>query len=148
MAGTTEVEILLIEDNPGDTDLVLEALSNNKVKNKVHTVDDGEKALDFLYKRGAYIDAPTPDLVFLDLNLPKVSGKEILQDIKANENLRDIPVVVLSSSQADKDVAQSYNLRANAYVVKPVDLNQFLTVVQEIEHFWIDIVKLPSNKGS
>lgn len=140
------IEILLIEDNPGDADLTLEALSDNKIRNKVNVVEDGEEALDFLYKRGNYVDAKTPDLILLDLNLPKKDGREVLADIKMNDSLKEIPVVVLTSSEADKDATRSYGLNANAYVVKPVDLKQFFDVVKAIQHFWFNVVKLPPSK--
>jgi CheY-like chemotaxis protein len=137
------VEILLIEDNPGDVRLTRESLKEGKIHTRLSVVQDGEAALDFLYRRGAHTAAPRPDLILLDLNLPGRSGREVLAQIKADENLRRIPVVVLTSSQAEKDIAESYDLNANCYVTKPVDLDQFMRVVRSIEDFWLTVVKLP-----
>jgi chemotaxis family two-component system response regulator Rcp1 len=136
------IEILLVEDNPGDVRLTREALRDGKVGNRLHVAMDGVEAMAFLRKQGVHSDAPTPDLVLLDLNLPKKSGREVLEEIKHDEQLKHIPVVILTSSQAEQDVLSSYRLRANAFVTKPVDLEQFLKVVQSIEHFWVEIVKL------
>jgi len=137
------VEILLVEDNPGDVRLTREALREGKVRNNLNVVDDGVKALAFLRREGEYADAPRPDLVLLDLNLPRMGGREVLEAIKANPELRSIPVVVLTSSQAEQDIARAYELRANCYVTKPVDLDQFISVVKSIEDFWFTIVRLP-----
>lgn len=138
------VEILLVEDNPGDARLAKEALKESSIKNNLHMVDDGEKALDFLYKRGEFLSAPHPDLILLDLNLPKVSGHQILSIIKAEDILRKIPVVVLSISSSEKDIEESYNLNANCYVTKPLDLNEFIEVFERIQSFWLRTVKLPA----
>lgn len=137
------IEILMIEDNPGDVRLTQEALKENKMYNRLHVVSDGVEAMAFLRHEGRYADAPRPDLILLDLNLPKKDGREVLAEIKADENLKRIPVVVLTSSQAEEDVLRTYNLHANCYVTKPVDLDQFIRVVQSIEEFWLTIVKLP-----
>lgn len=138
------VEILMVEDNPGDARLAVEALKESKVANTLNVVEDGEQALDYLYRRGDYADRGRPDVIFLDLNLPKKSGHEVLAEIKADENLRRIPVVILSSSEAERDIQRSYDLHANCFVTKPVDLEQFLRVIRMIEGFWLTIVKLPS----
>lgn len=136
------VEILLVEDNPGDVRLTREAMRDAKVGNNLHAVPDGVEAMAFLRHEGRYGDVPTPDLILLDLNLPKRSGREVLAEIKKDERLKHIPIVILTTSSAEKDILESYRLRANAYVTKPVDLEQFLKVVQSIEHFWLEIVKL------
>ena len=140
------IEILLIEDNPGDVDLTKEALLDAKVRNRLHVVDDGAKAIDFLFKRGDYADAPRPDIILLDLNLPKKDGRQVLAEIKAEPQLADIPVVILTTSQAEEDILRSYQLHANCYITKPVDFKQFLKVVKSIEEFWLTIVKLPNHK--
>lgn len=137
------VEILLVEDNPGDVRLTTEVLKDAKICNNISVVGDGELALDFLYKRGAYSSAVRPDLILLDLNLPKKDGREVLQQIKDDENLKQIPVVVLTTSNAEQDILKSYALHANCYITKPVDLEQFTKVVSTIEEFWFSIVKLP-----
>ena len=136
------VEVLLVEDNPGDVRLTREALKDAKVLNNLSVVPDGVEALAFLRRSGPYRAVPRPDLILLDLNLPKVDGREVLEEIKADEAFQHIPVVILTSSQAEQDILESYRLRANAYVTKPVDLEQFLKVVRSIEHFWLEIVKL------
>jgi len=136
-------EILLIEDNPGDVRLTQEALREGKVANRVSVVSDGVEAMAFLRREGPYADAPRPDLILLDLSLPKKDGREVLAEIKADENLKRIPVVVLTTSQAEEDVLKTYNLHANSYITKPVDLRQFLGVVKFIEDFWLAVVKLP-----
>jgi CheY-like chemotaxis protein len=133
----------MIEDNPGDVRLTQEALKENKMYNCLHVVSDGVEAMAFLRQQGKYADAPRPDLILLDLNLPKKDGREVLAEIKADENLKRIPVVILTSSQAEEDVLKTYNLHANCYVTKPVDLDQFIRVVKSIEEFWLTIVKLP-----
>lgn len=140
---TRPIEILMIEDNPGDVRLTQEALKENKMYNCLHVVRDGVEAMAFLRQEGRYADAPRPDLILLDLNLPKKDGREVLAEIKADENLKRIPVVILTSSQAEEDVLRTYNLHANCYVTKPVDLDQFIRVVKSIEEFWLTIVKLP-----
>ena len=137
------IEILLVEDNPGDVRLTREALRESQVRNQLHVATDGEDALAFLRREGGYAGAPTPHLILLDLNLPKRDGREVLHDIKADARLNHIPVVVLTTSQAERDIVETYRLRANAYVTKPVDLDQFLAVVQAIERFWLEIVKRP-----
>ena len=138
------VEILLVEDNPGDARLAKEALNESTIKNNLHMVDDGEKALDFLYQRGEYKSAPHPDLILLDLNLPKLNGLQILSIIKTEESLRRIPVVMLSISRSEKDIEESYNLNANCYVTKPLDLNEFIEVFERIQNFWLRTVRLPA----
>jgi two-component system, chemotaxis family, response regulator Rcp1 len=137
------IDILLVEDNPGDARLTREALRDAKVRNNLHIVPDGVEALAFLRRQGRYAEAPTPDLILLDLNLPKKDGREVLEEIKREEGLRHIPVVVLTTSKAETDVLESYRLQANAFVTKPVDLEQFLEVVRSIEQFWLQVVRLP-----
>ena len=140
------INILLIEDSPGDARLAKEALKEGKVKNRLHIVTDGMEATDFLFKRNKYKDAPDPDLIILDLNLPKKDGHEVLAEIKADENLKRIPVVILTTSKAEEDILKAYNLHANCYITKPLDLNKFLEVVKSIEDFWLTIVTLPNHK--
>ncbi|MEI6279554.1 MAG: response regulator [Verrucomicrobiae bacterium] len=140
------IEILLVEDNPGDADLAREALENGKVRNALHVVGDGEAAMDFLRRQGKYTAAPRPDLVLLDLNLPKKDGREVLAEIKSDENLKRIPVVILTTSKAEEDILKTYSLHANCFITKPIDLSQFIKVVQAIEEFWFTIVKLPPNE--
>lgn len=137
------IEILMVEDNPGDIRLTLEAFKEGKVRNHVHVVQDGVEALRFLKKQGPFEQAPRPDIVLLDLNLPKKDGREVLAEIKEDPQLRRIPVVVLTTSKAEQDILQTYNLHANCFITKPVDLDQFMHVVQTIEDFWLTIVKLP-----
>ena len=137
------IHILLVEDNPGDVRLTVEALNEGKVLNELRTVPDGVEALAFLRQEGAYRDAWRPDVILLDLNLPKKDGREVLAEIKADESLRRIPVVVLTTSQAEQDILKSYSLHANCYVTKPVDLEQFIRVVRSFEDFWLTIVRLP-----
>ena len=137
------IEILMVEDNPGDVRLTVEALKEGKVRNNFHTVADGVEALAFLRRQGGYTDAPRPDLILLDLNLPKMNGREVLAEIKEDPDLRRIPVVVLTVSKAEQDIIKSYNLHANCYITKPVDLDQFLEVVKSIENFWLTVVMLP-----
>lgn len=141
------IEILLVEDNPGDVRLTLEALKGGKVRNHVSVVEDGEAALAFLRRAGRYAGAPRPDLILLDLNLPRKDGREVLAEVKADEGLRGIPVVVLTTSSADQDVLRVYHLHANCYISKPVELDRFLTVVKSIDHFWFAIVTLPPQGG-
>ena len=137
------IEILLVEDNPGDVRLTMEALKEGKVINHLTVIKDGVEALVFLRRQGQYAKAPRPHLIVLDLNLPKKDGREVLAAIKADESLKRIPVVVLTTSQNEEDVLKSYNLHANCYITKPVDLDQFVRVVRSIEDFWLGIVVLP-----
>jgi len=138
------VDILLVEDNRGDADLAREALEDSKMNNKLYVVGDGEQAMDFLYKRGKFEKSPRPDLIILDLNLPKKDGREVLAEIKMDDNLKRIPVVILTTSKAEEDILKTYNLHANCYITKPIDLEQFFTVVKSIENFWMSIVILPN----
>ena len=138
------VEILLVEDNPGDVRLTVEAFKEVKVRNTLHIVDDGEKAMSFLRQEGNYASARRPDLILLDLNLPRKDGRDVLAEIKQDAGLKHIPVVVLTSSEADEDVLKAYDSHANCYITKPVDLDQFLGVAERIQDFWLTIVKLPS----
>ena len=137
------IEILLVEDNPGDVRLTREALKDGKIVNNLHVAEDGVDALAFLRREGKYHNAVRPELILLDLNLPKKDGREVLAEIKADKELKRIPVVILTSSAAEQDIVKSYNLHANCYVTKPVDLDQFINVVKSIEHFWLTVVKLP-----
>jgi two-component system, chemotaxis family, response regulator Rcp1 len=137
------VEILLVEDNPGDVRLTREALREGKVRNNLAVAADGVEAIAYLRREGEHADAVRPDLILLDLNLPRKDGREVLEEIKADPSLRHIPVVVLTSSQAEEDIVRAYDLHANCYVTKPVDLDQFIRVVEAIEDFWFTIVKLP-----
>lgn len=137
------VEILLVEDNPGDVLLTQEAFKRAKIKNNLYVAPDGEVALNILQKQGDYANAPTPDLILLDLNLPKVDGKEVLELVKTSDFLKRIPVVVLSSSKAEQDINQSYDLHANSYVTKPINIQKLTTIVQSIENFWFSVVQLP-----
>ena len=141
----TPVEILLVEDNPGDVLLTREALKDNKLRVNLTVVADGEEAVACLQRRGRFAAAPRPDLILLDLNLPRKDGRQVLADIKADKRLESIPVVILTSSQAEEDVVKAYHLRANCYVQKPLDLDQFIKVVRSIENFWFTVVKLPPN---
>ena len=140
------VEILLVEDNPGDYRLTKEALKEGKVYNNLYWVKDGVEAIDFLKQRGSHAGAPRPDIILLDLNLPKKDGREVLSEIKGDEVLRAIPVVILTTSKAEEDVLRSYDLHANCYVTKPVDLDKFIVVVQSIDRFWLTVVTLPPVK--
>lgn len=137
------VEILIVEDNPADAELAQENLQEAKILNRLHVVEDGEQAMEFLRQGGTYASAPTPDLILLDLNLPKRSGREVLAEIKSDRRLYVIPVVVLTSSEAEEDVVKSYALHANAYVRKPIDLAGYQRVVHAIEEFWLGVVKYP-----
>ncbi|MBD2102480.1 response regulator [Leptolyngbya sp. FACHB-261] len=138
------IEILLVEDSPGDVRLTQEVLKEGKVHNHLNVVEDGEKAIAFLKKLAPYTDALHPDLILLDLNLPRKDGREVLEIIKANGHLRRIPVVVLTTSQAEEDIIKAYDLHANCYITKPIDLDQFIRVIKSIEDFWLTIVKLPA----
>ena len=139
------IVILLVEDNPGDVRLTREALKESKVHNQMDVVSDGIEALAFLRRQAPFESAGRPDLILLDLNLPRMGGLEVLGEIKADDVLKSIPVVILTTSQAEQDIVHSYKLFANAYVTKPVDLEQFITVIKSIEDFWVEIVKLPPN---
>lgn len=140
------VDILLVEDNPADVLLMQEALRDGKIVNSLYIASDGDEALDFLYRRRAYGNAPRPDLIMLDLNLPKKDGREVLAEIKNDPELKSIPVVVITTSKSEEDVFKSYNLHANCYITKPVRLSQFFRVVKEIENFWFTLVKLPGRE--
>ncbi len=137
------IKILLVEDNPGDARLAEETFKESKIKNNLYHVEDGVEAMEFLNRRGRYAEAPLPDLILLDLNLPRKDGREVLAEIKEDPKLRVIPVVVMTTSEAERDLIKTYDLHANAYVVKPIDLDRFIEVVQAIENFWFTIVKLP-----
>lgn len=141
------LKILLVEDSPSDAVLIEETLSESKFLNELHIVRDGVEATDFLYRRGKYPDAPRPDVILLDLNLPKKNGQELLAEIKVDENLMTIPVVILTTSSAEVDILRSYQLHANCYLVKPIDLDQFIDVVKSIEQFWLAFVELPSHQS-
>jgi len=138
------IDILLVEDNPGDVRLTREAFKLNKINNNLHVVTDGVEALDFLFQNGAYRDAPHPDLILLDLNLPKKTGHEVLEEIKQDNKLRRLPVIILTTSQAEEDVLKTYNLHANCYINKPVDFDQFMKSIRLIGEFWLTIVQLPA----
>jgi two-component system response regulator len=139
------IEILLVEDNPGDVDLAREGLESSKMLVALNVVGDGAEAMAFLRRTGKHANAPRPDLVLLDLNLPKKDGREVLAEIKSDEGLKRIPVVILTTSKDEEDVLKTYNLHANCYITKPIDLHQFIKVVKSIEDFWLTIVKLPPN---
>jgi two-component system, chemotaxis family, response regulator Rcp1 len=143
MAVYRAIEILLVEDNPGDVRLTQEALKENKIRNNLHVAKDGVEAMNFLRRINGFKDAPRPDLVLLDLNLPKKDGREVLAEIKTDEKLRSIPVVILTTSDAEDDVAKAYQHYANCYIRKPIDLNRFIEVIKIIENFWLSIVELP-----
>ncbi len=138
------IEILLVEDSPDDADLTIDALREGRVRNRVTVVDDGVEAMAYLRRQGKYAQAPRPDLILLDLQLPRKNGHEVLAEVKLDPHLRRIPVVVMTSSDNEKDVLAAYNLHVNCYVTKPVDLDQFIRVVKSIEHFWLCVVKLPA----
>ena len=137
------IDILLVEDNPGDVRLAQEALKESKVRNKLFVVEDGVEAMAFLRQQGKHAGAPRPDLILLDLNLPRKSGREVLAEVKTDENLKRIPVVVLTVSKAEEDIIRCYNHYANCYITKPLDFNQFMEVTKSIEEFWLTIVRLP-----
>lgn len=137
------IEILLVEDSPSDADLTISNLRNSKLTNEVHWVTDGDLAMDYLNQQGEYTDATRPDLILLDLNLPGMSGQEVLEEVKADPSLHTIPVVILTTSDSDVDILRSYELNANCYITKPVDLQQFIQVIQVISDFWLTAVKLP-----
>ena len=140
------IEILLIEDNPGDARLAKEALKDSKLMNTLNIVEDGVEAMNFLHQTGKYSKMPRPDLIILDLNLPKKDGREVLAEIKTDDDLKRIPVVILTISKAEEDILKSYNLHANCFITKPLDLDQFMKVVKSIEDFWLTIVKLPNGR--
>lgn len=137
------VEILLVEDNPGDVRLTKEALAEGKIRNNLNVAGDGVEAVSFLRREGKYADAPRPDLILLDLNLPKKDGRELLAEIKDDDDLKFIPVVILTTSRSEEDILRTYGLHANCYITKPVDLEQFISVVKSVEDFWLTLVKLP-----
>ena len=137
------IEILLVEDNPGDVRLTSEVFKEGKIRNKLHVVKDGEEAIQFLRKEGKFTKAIHPDLILLDLNLPKKDGREVLDEIKSDPDLKRIPVIVLTTSTAEEDIVKTYNSNANCFVSKPVDLDEFISVIKSIENFWLTIVKLP-----
>ena len=143
MSNSKQVEILLVEDSPGDVRLTQEALGDAKIQNRLNVVNDGIEALAYLHQEGHYGDAPRPDLILLDLNMPRMDGREVLAAVKSQDSLKTIPVVVLTTSEADADILKSYELHASCYITKPVDLEQFIRVVAGIEEFWFSIVKLP-----
>jgi len=138
------IEILLVEDNPGDVRLTREIFKAARIRNLIHTVEDGVEAMEYLRNQGKYADAAKPDLILLDLNLPRKDGREVLAEIKMDDELKRIPVVVLTISKAEEDILKTYSLHANCYITKPVDLDQFIKVVASIEDFWLSVVKLPS----
>ena len=141
------VNILLVEDNPADARLTFEALQEYKIRNQVYVVNDGVKAMAFLRRQDAYAAMPRPDLIMLDLNLPRKDGREVLAELKSDDNLKRIPVVVLTTSQAEEDILKSYDLHANCFITKPLDLDRFFYVVKSIENFWMTIVTLPPANG-
>lgn len=140
-----QIDVLLVEDDPGDVLMTREAFEENKVANRLAVVNDGASAMEYLRKEGQYADAPTPDMVLLDLNLPRMDGREVLAAMKSDEALRRIPVVVLTTSEAEEDVLRSYSLHANAYVTKPVDFQRFIDVVRQIDDFFVSVVRLPGH---
>ncbi len=137
------IEILLVDDNPGDVRLTIEAMNEGKVANRISVATDGIEALQFLRREASFANAPLPDLILLDLNMPRKDGREVLREIKEDNDLKRIPVVILTTSEAEQDILESYNLHANCYVTKPVDMGQFLKVVRSIEDFWFTVVRLP-----
>ena len=138
------VEILLVEDNKGDVGLIEEVFEEAKIRNNIHVAEDGEEAMLYLHGEGKFSGSPRPDIILLDLNLPKKDGREVLREIKEDDNLKNIPVVILTTSNAEKDILRAYDLHANAYITKPLDFDQFIKVVESIENFWLEIVKLPT----
>jgi chemotaxis family two-component system response regulator Rcp1 len=139
------IEILLVEDSPSDTELTVEAMHEAKVRNNLTVVEDGVQAMEFLRREGRFSESPRPDLIMLDLNLPRKDGREVLAEIKSDDNLKNIPVVILTTSRAEQDVLRAYNLHANCYIAKPVDFERFLEVVRSIESFWLFLLKMPPN---
>ena len=140
------IDILIVEDNSGDARLMTEVLKDNRISNNLYVVKDGVEAMNFLYKKAPFSEVPYPDLIILDLNLPKKDGREVLAEIKSDNDLKKIPVVIMTSSQSQEDILKTYNLHANCYITKPIDLNQFMKVVKSIEDFWFTIVKLPEKE--
>jgi CheY-like chemotaxis protein len=145
--GIRPVEILLVEDNPGDIRLTKEAMKEAKIINNLNVVEDGVEALAYLRKKGKFKDANRPDMILLDINLPKKNGREVLAEIKQDKNLKQIPVIILTVSKAEEDIIKTYELHANCFITKPVDMDQFIKVVKSIEDFWFSVVKLPPNKN-
>lgn len=143
MTDADEIHVLLVEDDPGDVLMTQEAFEHHKLRNQLHVVPDGVEALAFLRREGEHADAPRPGLVLLDLNLPRKDGREVLEEVKNDASLRSIPIVVLTTSQAEEDILRSYNLHANAYVAKPVDFERFIEVIRQIDDFFVSVVKLP-----
>jgi two-component system, chemotaxis family, response regulator Rcp1 len=137
------IEILMVEDNPGDVELTREALTGAKVNNRLWVADDGAKAVDFLYRRGEYANAPRPDIILLDLNLPKKDGRQVLAEIRSDPQLSEIPIVILTTSAAEEDILRAYQLHANCYITKPVNFSRFLEVIKAVEQFWLTVVRLP-----
>jgi CheY-like chemotaxis protein len=137
------IEILLVEDNPGDARLALESLKESKIRNTLHWVQDGLEAMKFLHRQGSYENAPRADLILLDLNMPKMDGRKVLAEIKSDDNLKRIPVIIFTISKAEEDILKAYDLHTNCYITKPLDLDRFLKVIQSIEDFWLTIVRLP-----
>ena len=137
------IDVLLVEDNPGDVRLMLEALKESKMRNNIFIVEDGVEAMDFLLRKGKWVNSPRPDLILLDLNLPRKSGREVLAEIKSDVSLKRIPVVVVTVSRHEEDILKAYDLHANCFVTKPIDFNQFVKITKSIEEFWLEIVKLP-----
>lgn len=143
---TAPVEILLVEDSPDDVIITREAFSESKILNNIHVASDGVEALDFLHKRGKFSGMPRPHIILLDLNLPRKDGRVVLEEIKTDSSLKDIPVVILTTSKTEEDILKSYRLHANCYITKPVDLNKFIDIVKSIEQFWFSIVTLPGDR--
>ena len=141
------IDILMVEDNPGDARLTMEALKDSRINNQLFHVEDGAEAMAFLRNKGAYADKPKPDIILLDINLPKKNGHEVLKEIKEDPDLKTIPVVMLTTSEAEQDIVKAYKLHANCYIAKPVDLSKFIQIARHIEDFWLTIVKLPSGKS-
>ena len=148
MMVSSPIEILLVEDSPGDARLTIEALKEAKVLNHISIAEDGVEAMAFLRQEGEHAGAPRPDLILLDLNLPRKDGREVLAEVKADKSLALIPVVVLTTSQAEQDIAKSYQLHANCYITKPVDLDQFMEVIKAVESFWLTVVRLPTGESA
>jgi CheY-like chemotaxis protein len=146
MTSPHPIDVLLVEDDPGDELITREAFEHHKIANTLHVAHDGAEGLDFLYRRGEFCDAPRPDLILLDLNLPKFNGRQVLEQVKSDPDLQDIPIVVLTTSSEQEDVLHSYNLHANAYVTKPVDLDQYMAAIRQIDNFFVRIVQLPPHR--
>jgi two-component system response regulator len=141
------IDILVVEDNPGDARLIKEVLNDNKIYSSLYIVNDGVEAMEFLHNHGKYSSVPKPDIIILDLNLPKRDGREVLAEIKSDDELKHIPIVIMTISQAEEDILKTYKLHANCYITKPIDLNEFIKVVKSIEDFWFSVVKLPPKSG-